>query len=153
MLLLLNQVTILFYFIYRLFNFFFFFFGGGGVGGFQSISSTIRHIKYTVITTILSSIFWYKFYIIHNDYPFSLTKILIIKCVSAKGFQVRRDFLDIYKAFDNVWHEGILLNPFVPKALFLWPLETSGNVRFSDVFRGFLMFLSGRERVHWEQMG
>ena len=27
-------------------------------------------------------------------------------------------------------------NPFVLKALFLYPLKTSGNLSFSDVFRG-----------------
>ena len=34
------------------------------------------------------------------------------------------------------------LNPFVPNALFLYPLKTSGNRK-----------TGGRERVHWERMG
>ena len=33
--------------------------------------------------------------------------------------------------------------PFVPNAPFFYPLKTSEN----------LMFLGGRERVHWKQMG
>ena len=36
-----------------------------------------------------------------------------------------------------------MVNPFAPH--FLHPLKTSEN--------GFVMFIGGRERVHWEQMG
>ena len=39
------------------------------------------------------------------------------------------------------------LNPFVPNAPFLYPLETSENSKV------FLMFSGDRERVHWERMG
>ena len=38
-----------------------------------------------------------------------------------------------------------MVNPFAPNALFLHPLQTSEN--------GFVIFIGGRERVHWEQMG
>ena len=40
-----------------------------------------------------------------------------------------------------------LINPFVPNALFFYPLKTSENRK------GFLMFSGGREREHWERMG
>ena len=31
---------------------------------------------------------------------------------------------------------SVLFNPFAPNARFLYPLKTSENLRFSDVFRG-----------------
>ena len=38
--------------------------------------------------------------------------------------------------FDSCGNWRAKLNPFVPKAPFLYPLKTSKNLRFSDVFRG-----------------
>ena len=32
---------------------------------------------------------------------------------------------------------SMLINPFVPNAPFLYPLKTSENLRFFDVFRGW----------------
>ena len=40
-----------------------------------------------------------------------------------------------------------LFNPFIPNALFFLHPETIRNPY------SFLIFLGGRERVHWEQMG
>ena len=41
---------------------------------------------------------------------------------------------------------SIFFNPFVP----MHPFSTPENIRKPS---GFLMFLEGRERVYWEQMG
>ena len=40
-----------------------------------------------------------------------------------------------------------LLNPFVPNTPFLYPLETSENLRFSDVFRGKRKSALGTNRL------
>ena len=49
------------------------------------------------------------------------------------------------------------INPFVPNVPFLYPLKTSENLWFSNVFRGYqkrsvgvLMFSRDRKRVHLE---
>ena len=44
--------------------------------------------------------------------------------------------------FMDIWIAGnefdiILLNPFLVTGLFLCPLQTSGNLLFSDLFRGY----------------
>ena len=43
---------------------------------------------------------------------------------------------------------GVQINPFVPSGPFLYHLKIRLRLPY-----GFLMFLGGRERVHWEQMG
>ena len=46
--------------------------------------------------------------------------------------------------FDAIWKCCSKVNPFVANAPFLYPLKTPENLA---------VFLGGRERVHWEQMG
>ena len=48
--------------------------------------------------------------------------------------------------FDRIGFES-RVNPFVPNAPFLYASE---NIRKPYAF---LMFLGGREKVHWKQMG
>ena len=46
------------------------------------------------------------------------------------------------------------INPFVFNAPFLYLLKTPENLQKTlRISEGFLMFVGGRERVHWKQMG
>ena len=57
-------------------------------------------------------------------------------------FLTKNRILAVHKNYEI----PVFINPFVPNAPFLYTLKTSEN-------RKVLMFLRGRESVHWEQMG
>ena len=63
----------------------------------------------------------------------------------------RRVFKTLPNIYDqtstNIVYQILAVNPFVPNATFLYP---PGKIR---KLQGFPIFLGGRERVNWEQMG
>ena len=81
---------------------------------------------------------------------------LILNCLSHRKQRTKigssfRSWFDIYVGVPQASVLGaiilnIFINPFQANVLFLYPLKTSENLRFSDVFRGI-------EREYWPGMG
>ena len=74
-----------------------------------------------------------------------------VNCYFHKTFHLRyfeskiKRFAIVFKRID--YQLFSYFNPFVPNALFLYPLKTSENITV------FWYFQRDKEKVHWEQMG